>query len=105
MNAPTADERHATMHEVPEEKRGIYKLQLFDNQKNRKLKQLEHEHRKSDRVRTDHTLRLSVLGDEYKSSTIRIDAAVARKRLIADRVRQARVEKARMLKDAQGETE
>jgi hypothetical protein len=89
MNALIAHESRPTMHEFPEDKCEIYKAQLFRNQKNRKLKELEHEHEqpKAEGGLTDGTLRLSVLGDECKNPTIRIDAVVARKRRMADEAR------------------
>jgi hypothetical protein len=93
------------MHEFRAEKRDISRMQLFINHKNQELHRLEVEQTVAERQLVSDAARIAILEGEYKQTTIRIEAAVARQVRIAEVALRNASEKARALWVLRQETE
>lgn len=90
-------ERKSTSHEFREDKRDIYKLQLFINMKNRDLRKLEADQKLEEKTYDDIKKSISNMEDVYKVESNRIEAEVARQRKFADLAARTTSEKQKML--------
>ena len=72
------------MHEFVDEKREIYRLQLFIDKKNRDISKFSRNIETNDRKLQEAETKIKTLSDQYKMTTIQMEAAVARSRKLAD---------------------
>lgn len=98
-------ERKKTMNEFCEEKRYIYKLQLFIDRKLKELRSLEQEQQRTEKEYSDRSQQIDDLADEFKRATIQIEAAVARHRKLADMAARTTIEQKNTLKQSLQETQ
>ncbi|OHT09269.1 hypothetical protein TRFO_21933 [Tritrichomonas foetus] len=89
--------RKLTMHEFVDEKREIYRLQLFIDKKIKDIDKFSVEMNKSEKRLQDAETKIQALSDQYKIASIKIEAAVARRRKFADAAARTTSEKRRDL--------
>ena len=89
--------RKLTMHEFIDEKREIYRLQLFIDKKNKEMRRFITEMEKSEKRIKEAESKMDALSDQYKMASVKIDAAVARRKKIADAAKRATSDKKREL--------
>jgi hypothetical protein len=87
--------RRPTMHELCDEKRDIYRMQLFIDCKNREIKSFDGIVKQSDKKLAEDIESIASLEDDYRKRTLRIEAAVAQSRKKADQAARAKSEKYR----------
>lgn len=81
---PRKRERKLTMHEFVDEKREIYRLQLFIDKKNKDISNFSRNIETNNRRLQETETKIKNLSDQYKMTSIQIEAAVARSRKLAD---------------------
>lgn len=84
QQTPKKRERKLTMHEFVDEKREIYRLQLFIDKKNRDISKFSRNIETNDRRLQEKEAKIQNLSEKYKMASIQIEAAVARSRKLAD---------------------
>lgn len=103
--APKKRERTTTMKELMQEKREIYKLQLFIDQKKKEMKDLVRTQKREESKLLIEEQSINEMSDKYKLYSVQIEAAVAkRKRFAEDAARQAQ-KLSRKLHDTRSEYE
>jgi hypothetical protein len=98
-------ERKATMHEFREDKREIYKTQLFIDRKRRDLRQLKKDQKTAENGLTADLAAIAEREARYKTLTIRLEVAVAHRRKLADVAARATAAKKKELRQSGEETE
>jgi hypothetical protein len=98
-------ERQATMHEFREDKRDIYKIQLFLDRKNREMRHLEKQQRREEQELAAAIQQISGVDETYKKRQTMVEAAVAQHRRAADTASRKRHESESLYRTALQDTE
>lgn len=96
-NSTIKRQRKLTMHEFVDEKREIYRLQLFIDKKNKDIQNFSEYIGKNEKKIEDKKSKIESLSDQYKRAGIQIEAALARRRKYADIAARKTSEKRREL--------
>jgi hypothetical protein len=88
----TSRSRRATSHELRDDKRDVYRLQLFLDRKHEEMRHLEQQQRRAEQELAIAVQQISGVEDMYKKRQTRIEAGVAQHRRAADTAFRRRLE-------------
>ena len=88
--------RKQTKHDLCDEKREIYRIQMLVDRKTREMKRIQNHRAKAEQNYEKELRRIDELSDEYKKALIQIEVAVAREKRLADRASGDKTEKSKM---------